>query len=649
MKKQCVLVCTSWPYAHGVPHLGNFIPLLSGGIIKRYYNHTGAYVVHVSGSDSHGARMELQAHKEGITPRELVKQNHKKIVKLLKDFNLDYTNYTWTESPIHKDFVQKTFKELYDNKYIITKVEKKPYCNNCKKFLADRFISGTCPYCDFENALGNQCDKCGNLLEPEELINPKCEQCGKKEIEIKETKHWYLALDKLQKKIKKYADSHKEWNELTKEFTYRWLKKGLEPRPITRDIKWAIKAPFPDSKDKTIYVWADAVLGYVSATIEWAKKIGKPNEWKKFWKQDCKHVYVHGKDNIPFHTIILPGLLIGSGRNYTLPTQLSTNFYLNWEGGNKFSKTRGVGIWSDKALELLPNPDIWSFYLMINRPEKRDREFSWKELEKDINSTLVGNIGNLFNRCLTFIQRHYKGKLPNGKLEKRVENKIQNTFKKTAEIFEAGGISDAIKEALKLSTFGNEYFQSKEPWHNEKTRPNTLYNCYQIIQSLTILLEPVIPATCAKAWKMLGLKGDVSKTPWGFKEVKTVKIKKPEILFNKVREGELKKKNEVNHITYEDFKKIKLITGKVLKATAHGNKLIKLKIKADHERTILAGIKEYYKPQELVGKTVIIVANLEPKKIAGEVSEGMLLAAEKDGKVCIVTTDKKMPENSKIC
>jgi methionyl-tRNA synthetase len=602
----------------------------------------------VSGGDTHGARMELQAHKEGLTPKQLVTKNHKKIVGLLKDFNLDFTNYSWTESPVHKEFVRKTYKQAYDNGFIITKVEKKPYCNNCKKFLADRFISGECPHCSFKSALGNQCDKCGQLLEPEELIKPKCEQCGKKDIVIKDTKHWYLSLDKLQKHIKKHSDSHPEWNTVTKEYTYRLFKKGLEPRPITRDIKWAIKAPFPGSAGKTIYVWADAVLGYVSASIEWAKKIGKPNAWKKFWKQESKHVYVHGKDNIPFHTIILSGLLIASGKKYTLPSQLSTNYYLNWEGGLKFSKTRGVGLWSGEALMLLPNPDVWSFYLMLNRPEKRDREFSWKELDKTINSTLVGSIGNLFNRCLTFIKRHYKEVLPKATLEKRVENKIINAFKKSSKIFELGGISDAIKEALKLSDFGNEYFQSKEPWHNEKTRPQTLYNCYQIIHALTVLLEPVMPATSKKAWKMLGLKGDVSKAPWEFKEVKNARIKKPELLFTKVKEGELKQKQgQGDYITYKDFSKAKILTAKIISAVPH-DKYLKLKVKADKERTLIAGIKGHYNLKELIGKTIIIVANLEPRKIAGVLSEGMLLAAEKKGKIVLLTTDKAMPENSEI-
>ncbi|MBD3312007.1 methionine--tRNA ligase [archaeon] len=543
MANRHVLICTSWPYAHGLPHLGNFIPLLSGGVIKRYYNHTGDKVIHVSGSDSHGARMELQAHKEGITPRELVSRTHKKIKKLLADFNLDYTNYSWTESPTHKEFVRKTYKQAYDNGYIITKTEKKPYCNNCNKFLADRFISGECPHCGFKGALGNQCDKCGMLLEPEELINPQCEQCGKKNIEIKDTKHWYLALNKLQGKIKAYADKHPEWNEVTKEYTYRWFKKGLEPRPITRDIKWGIKAPFPGSEGKTIYVWADAVLGYVSAAIELAKKTRKPDEWKKFWKQECKQVYIHGKDNIPFHTIILPGLLIASGEDYNLPSQLSINYYLNWTGGHKFSKTRGVGVWSDEALKIYPKPDVWSFYLMINRPEKKDREFSWQELDKAINATLVGNIGNLYNRCLTFIKKHYKGELPKGEMDKEVRERIKNSFKKTSEVFEKGGVSRAVKETVRLSAFGNEYFQANEPWKvTKELAGDTIYNCYQILKAITIQLEPVMPSTCSKAWKLLGLKGEAGKARWGFKEEKKATINKPELLFKKVREGELERK-----------------------------------------------------------------------------------------------------------
>jgi len=661
-KKRNVIVCTAWPYIHGLPHLGNFLQILSGCVLKRYYTHTGANVIHVSGSDVHGARMEFQAHKEGISPKELVTRNHEKMLGLLKSYNIDFTNYTWTESDVHKEFVTDTYRSVFNNGFIITKVEKKPYCNNCKTFLAERFISGTCPYCGFIGALGDQCDSCGRLLEPEELKEPKCEQCGKSDIVIKETKHWYLSLDKLQGKIEKYADSHPEWNEITKEYTYRWLKQGLMPRPITRDIKFAIKAPFPGSEGKTIYVWAEAVLGYVSASIEWAKKIGKPNAWKAFWKADCKQVYCQGKDNIPFHTIIFPGILIGTGNDYTLPTQISSTYFLNWEGGLKFSKTRGVGIWSDEALKVFGNPDVWRFYVMINRPEKRDREFSWAEFEKTVNSILVGSIGNLFNRCLTFIEKHYKSKLPKATLDIKVSKVIRDAFKSSSKIFEEGGISEALQVIIRLADFGNEYFQANEPWHNKKTGPKTLYNCYQIIKSLTVLLEPVIPGTAVNAWSMLGLKGDISKAGWSFVESKTATINKPELLFTKVEVKELMAKLEdvrkekvsvpseskTGLINYNDFAKVKLMTAKVLSAEPFGDKLLKLRVKADRERTILAGIKAYYKPEELVGKTIIIVANLEPKKIAGEMSDGMVLAGEKDGIVCVLKPDKELPEGSEI-
>ncbi len=637
--KRNVIICTAWPYIHSMPHLGNFLQLISGGVLKRYYNHTGANVIHVSGSDTWGARMELQASKEGLTPKELVKRNHKRILKLIKDYNIDFTNYTWTQSKVHQQFVKEVYLKSYKNGYITTRVEKKPYCNVCNKFLADRFIEGTCPYCGYDKALGNQCDKCGRLLEPEELINPTCAQCGKNNIVFKETKHWYLMLNKLQEKIKKYADNHPEWNEITKEYTYRWLKKGLEPRPITRDIKWGIKAPFPDSEGKTIYVWMDAVLGYVSAT----KELGNYEKW---WKKPAKQVYVLGKDNIPFHTIILPAILISTGEKYTLPTQMSSTYFLNWEGGLKFSKTRGIGLWADEALKIIPNEDVWRFYIMLNRPEKRDREFSWKELEKTINNTLVGNIGNLYNRCLTFIKKHFNGELPTSTIKLEVKKRIINAFNNSSKIFEEGGISEAVKEAIKLSSYGNEFFQSNEPWSNKKTSKKTIYNVYQILRALTIMLEPITPRTSAKAWKMMGLKSDVSKEKWAFKEVKKATINKIEILYKKVDMDELIKKDK--RISYDEFSKIKLMTAKILSAEPVGNKLYKLRIKADKERIILGGLRKYYKAEELVGKTIIIVANLEPKKMAGEISDGMLLAAENEGKVVLLTTDKEIKPGSEI-
>ncbi len=626
-----VLVCIAWPYAHGVPHLGNFIQLISGDILTRYYKLTGANVLCVTGSDTHGARMELQAYKEGITPKELVMRTHNKILNLLKKYKIDIY-YTWTESKTHKEFVQEIYKKIYENGFIITKKEKKPYCENCKKFLADRFIKGTCPHCGFKEALGNQCDKCGRMLEPEELINPVCEQCGKSNIIIKETKHWYLDLPKLEKDIREYVDSHPEWDELVKEYTYRLLNKGLKPRPITRDVKWGIPAPFPGSEGKTIYVWAEAVLGYVSATIEWAKK--KKDDWKKFWFKKCNHVYVHGKDNIPFHTIILPGLLIASKEGYNLPTQISATFFLNWEGGQKFSKSRGIGLWADKAIELIDNPDVWRFYLAYIRPEKRDREFSWNEFIKTINMTLVGSIGNLYNRCLKFT----KNGLPKGKLENKIKNKIESCFKKAGEFFENGYISEALKEIIKLSDFGNEYFQKNEPWKNKDKMPDIVYNTFQILVALTSLLYPFVPVAMEKARKMLGI-----NLKWEFQEVKNPKLKKIEILFKKIE-----KPKEEEYIEYEEFKKIKLMTAKILSVEPLSKKLYKLEVLADKKRTIVAGLRNYYAPKELIGKTIIIVANLEPKKLAGQISEGMLLAAEKDGKISILITEKDMPPGAEI-
>ena len=647
--KRKVIICTSWPYAYAVPHLGNFIQLMAGGVLKRYYNHTGDYAIHISGSDTWGARMEYEAAKRGITPKELVKEIHAKLKELIKAYNVEFTNYSWTQSKFHQKFVQGVYLKAYRNGYIITKTEKKPYCNTCKMFLADRFITGTCPYCGSPDAKGNQCDACGRLLEPEELINPKCAQCGGSNIVFKETKHWYLRLDKFARKLKAYADSHPEWNDITKEYTYRWLEKGLEPRPLTRDIKWGIKAPFPGSKGKTIYVWMDAVLGYVSATIEWARKIKKPDEWKKFWKGPCKQVYVQGKDNIPFHTIVFPSILFSTKEKYNLPDQFSSTFFLNWEGGLKFSKSRNIGLWADEALKILPNPDVWTFYLMLNRPEKRDREFSWKELEKTVNSSLVGNIGNLFNRCVTFIHRYYNGILPKGELKKEVKERIEDAFIKSSQIYEAGGISDAIKEVLKLSAYGNEFFQLNEPWRDEKKRPDVLYSTYQLLQAVAIMLEPVTPVAAKKMWQILGLKG-ISTAQWKFREVRKAKLNKPSLLFHKIMSEDLKKKAEPkkDFVKFSDFSKIRLVTGRVISAEPVGNKLYKLKVKADRMRTIMAGLRNYYSAKELIGKEVIVVANLEPKKLAGELSEGMLLAAESGKLVSLLRPDKEMPEGSEI-
>ncbi|HDJ89562.1 MAG TPA: methionine--tRNA ligase, partial [Thermoprotei archaeon] len=381
------LICSAWPYAHYVPHLGNMIgSILSADCAARFLRLKGYKVIYVSGSDEHGTPIEIAAIKMGIKPRELTDKLHEKLKNLFNQWNISFDNYSRTESQIHKNFVRKFYLKLYENGYIFEDYMKLPFCQNCKIFLPDRFIRGTCPYCGFEDAKGDQCDKCGRLLTPILLLNPRCAICGSKPI-FKETKHWFFNLPKLENKIKEYIEGNENLPDNAKNMSLKMISDGLRPRSLTRDNKWGIPAPFPGAENKTIYVWMEAVLGYISATIEFFEKIGDREGWKDYWfDKSVKSVYFIGKDNIPFHTIIFPALLIASGEGYILPWTVSSTEFLLFEG-EKFSKSRRIGIWIDEALQLLP-VDYWRFFLFAMRPETKDANFKWDMFREIINTQL---------------------------------------------------------------------------------------------------------------------------------------------------------------------------------------------------------------------------------------------------------------------
>ncbi len=532
-----VLICSAWPYSSGVPHLGNLIgSLLSGDVFARYYRLKGFDALYVSGTDMHGTRTEFEALKQGISAKKLAEKNHKLIKKLIEDFEIKFDNYTSTESETHKKFVKEIYEKMEKNGFIFTQLEKRAFCENCKKFLADAFIEGVCPKCGYEYAKGNQCDKCGALLEAEELKNPKCKICGQSNIIFKETKHWFLDLKKLQPEIEKYVKSHTKWQGNVKHFTENLLKQGLKPRAVTRDIEWGIPAPFKDAEGKVIYVWAEAALGYVSATIEHTEN------WKDFWFGNVKHIYTLAKDNIPFHTILFPAQLIASKDGYHLPDQISATEYLNWEGGQKFSKSRNIGIFMDDALKLLP-ATYWRFYLLYDRPESKDANFSWKELEKSINQILIGDFGNFVNRTLKFVEKYYALQIPKAELDnedKTILDKIHVTEEVISEILESGKIKDAIDAIVNLCRTANTYFQQREPWKNQDKKDATIYTCTQLVKALSIFMYPFTPSLSEKVWEILNIK---EKLSWKELE-KNIEpghlIKKPEIIIEKIDIKELK-------------------------------------------------------------------------------------------------------------
>lgn len=487
-----------------MPHLGTLIGcLLSGDVFARYYKLKGHEVVHVSGTDAHGTRMEFEALQRGITPQQLVEQVHQQIVETLHKFDIFLENYTITRSPTHHRFVQDIYKKMEANGYIFSKDEERAYCQNCKKFLADSFIVGTCPRCKYDRAYGDQCPQCGAILEAEQLINPQCQICKQSNIVFQRTRNWYLDLPKLEPKLREYVSAHQDWAPNVKNFTDGLLKDGLKPRAVTRDLSWGIPAPFANAEGKVIYVWAEAALGYVSATIEYFEKRGERERWRDFWfSDDVKQVYTQGKDNITFHTLIFPGQLLASGEGYHLPDQISATEHLQWIGKQRFSKSQKIGLFSDDAIELM-DPLYWRFYLLYNRPERKDIEFSWEDVDNAVNGVLINNISNLLNRIVSLAHRSYGGVYPEANVYPEIFKQIKAVKEEYESIIEGGQLAGALRRVCELAVAGNEYVQRNRPWEGHK--PEVMLTALQLVKAVTILLEPFVPGFSRKAYPMLGL------------------------------------------------------------------------------------------------------------------------------------------------
>ncbi|RJS77180.1 methionine--tRNA ligase [Candidatus Bathyarchaeota archaeon] len=530
-----------------MPHLGTLVQVLSTDVAARYYRLKGEDVVMVSGSDEHGTPTEVEAVKAGISPKQLTDKNHAKIVELFKKWGFSYDNYTRTENPVHKEFVQKHLMRIYENGYIFTKETEMPYCEKCKRFLPDRFVEGKCPYCGYQPARGDQCDSCGRLLEPTFLLEPYCVICGSKPV-IKKTKHWYLDLSQFAKELEDYIKNNRQLPANARNFSLNWIKEGLKPRAITRDVKWGIPAPFPEAEDKTIYVWVEAVLGYVSATIEHFRNRGKPEKWKEFWfNKEAKTIFFVGKDNIPFHTIIFPALLLASKEGYVLPWNVSATEFLQFKG-EKASKSLRRGIWIDEALELFP-PDYWRYFLMATRPETKDTNFSWELFIEKVNADLNDSFGNFIHRTLTFINTQFNSSIPKPEALDEDDQKILNTLKEKVETIaqkiEECRLQAAANDVISISRLGNQYLNEKEPWklikENRSKAAGILYITAQIVKALAIVSAPFIPSTAEKIWKTLNMPGNVHEQRWD-EALKPLppnhKISKAKPLFQKIEESE---------------------------------------------------------------------------------------------------------------
>lgn len=523
-----ILVGGAWPYANGSFHIGHLASLLPGDVIARYHRACNDKVYYVSGSDCHGTPVALRAKAEGKSPQEISDKYHEEFVDCFNRLGFSYDCYTKTSSKEHKDFIRDFHKELYKSKYVYEKTTPQAYCECCNTFLADRFVTGTCPKCGAP-ARGDQCDACGTVLDPENLQSPICAVC-KNPVTFRDSTHLYIAISKLEKELKNLLDNNTNWRKNAVTFTKRYINEGLRDRALTRDLDWGIPVPKEGYENKTIYIWAENVLGYLSASKIICDKRGE--SFEELFGENAKHYYVHGKDNIPFHTIILPALLISHGKGLHLPDQIVSSEYLTLEG-NKISTIRNYAIWVKDLLDKY-DPDSLRYYFLANGPEKKDADFSWTEYVNNHNGELLGAYGNFINRSLSFINKYLGGYVPEGNISPEWEDDLRKLYTSTADRIEKGNIKDALEGIFEIIRKANKYFDQEQPWKSRTCDPsacsNTLYNCTQIIANLAVLLSPFLPFSSEKVCRWLNI-----NTDWKFKTVASYfKLPEIEILFERL-------------------------------------------------------------------------------------------------------------------
>ncbi len=545
------VVCAAWPYVDAVPHLGNMIgSILSADVFARFLKLMGEDVIFVSGSDEHGTPIEVEARIRGVDPKKFTDAVHSYISDLFKKWLIDFSLYTRTESDHHKSFVREFMLQLEKRGFIFSREVVLPYCPHDKIYLPDRFVEGICPICGSPGARGDQCDKCGALLDPVDLIDPRCVFCNSRPI-YKKTKHWFFDLPKLESELRKWLEEHKTIGDNVKTYCLEWIKRGLRPRSITRDNKWGIPAPFEGAEDKTIYVWFEALLGYLSASKKYLEDIGK--KFEDYWlDKDTKTVYFIGKDNIPFHAIILPAMLMASGIPYVLPYKIASTEYLMFEG-TRFSKSRRIGVWIDEALRIIEDPDYWRFALIRMRPETKDTNFTWREFYRIVNDELNDDIGNFIHRVLSLTYRGFNGEVPRPKrisdVDEEFISKCKSLFKDYVDKMYNAELKAASEIILEIARNGNQFLNQREPWKLLKTSAeeaaSALYVLINVVRGLILQLAPITPNAALRGWKMLQLGDSIKpgdmRTAFEYAIEPGHRISRPEPLFRKLPKDFLSK------------------------------------------------------------------------------------------------------------
>jgi methionyl-tRNA synthetase len=695
-----VLVTSALPYANGPIHFGHIAgAYLPADIYVRLLKARGQDVIYICGTDEHGVAITLTARQAGVAPREHVDRWYGVIKEIFHRFDIRFDHFSRTATPQHAENSQEFFRQLVGNGYVSPKDSEQLYCVNDRMFLPDRYVTGTCHACGFEGARGDECPRCGTWIDPLKLGSPACRQCGSTP-EKRVTRHWYLMLDRLQPRLETFIDERSHWKRNVLQFVGGLLKEGLQPRPITRDLDWGVPVPLPEATGKVIYVWFDAPIGYITATQEWAEKVGAPGRWKDYWQSpESRIVHFIGKDNIPFHCLTFPAMLMGQSEPWTLVADVPANEFFNLEGG-KFNTSAGWYIDLEEFFSRY-STDMIRWAIARNLPENADAEFTWGDFQAKVNGELADIYGNLAHRVLSFIQRYFDGTVPPaskpGPEDDGLESARRDAPVRVAAAVEAFRLREAAVEVMNLAREGNRYFDAVAPWRTRKGDRErcgtTLNRCVTLLETLAVISAPFIPSTAGRLWEMLGREGPVAGAAWDTAREPADpagrNLQPPEPLFVKIPDEQVeaeiaalhqrarvleaekqkddeKKKTKTGEsekgetgmtdqekpsggkglaelrpeITIDDFLKCDLRLGKILEAEkVPGSKRL-LKFIVDtgvDKRTILAGIQEHYEPEQLVGKTVVVIANLAPRRMMGYDSQGMVLAAEVDGKLTVLT------------
>lgn len=679
-------VTSALPYANGPIHIGHLAGVyVPADIYVRFLRMKGEDVVFIGGSDEHGVPITIKARQEGISPQEIVDRYHTIIKDSFQEFGISFDVYSRTSAPIHHQTASDFFKKLYEKGVFIEKTSMQYYDVEAKHFLADRYITGTCPHCNFERAYGDQCESCGTSLSPQDLINPRSALSGNVPV-LEETKHWYLPLDQDEEWLRQWiVEGHKnDWKTNVYGQCKSWIDQGLQARAVTRDLDWGVKVPIEGADGKVLYVWFDAPIGYISATKEWSKKTGK--DWEPYWKSDdSKLVHFIGKDNIVFHCIIFPAMLKSEG-SYILPDNVPANEFLNLEN-DKISTSRNWAVWLHEYLNDFPGKqDVLRYVLTANAPETKDNDFTWKDFQSRNNNELLAVYGNFVNRTLVLTHKYFEGVVPEMKELTEKDHETLNLMNGYPDrIAAAIGLyrfREALSELMNLARLGNKYLTENEPWKIFKTDPQRVKTILavslQIVAKLMVLSEPFLPFSAAKLTKMMRL----DHLNWNqSKETILVaaghQLGEVDYLFEKIEDEAIefqiqkllatKKANQEaaestaeapsyppqkESIAYDDFAKMDLRTGTIIAAEAmpKAKKLLKLTVDTGlDQRTVVSGIAEHYKPENIIGQKVVMLINLIPRELRGVSSQGMILMAENSaGKLCFVSPDEAFHNGSEV-